>query len=72
MDNEQLLIQMKKVKNNLNMIKSNLSKAEQLLNESILINNSTFQIETFNDLNNRIVKQVNNLNTKIIKELTNL
>ena len=49
MDNEQLLIQMKKVKNNLNMIKSNLSKAEQLLNESILINNSTFQIETFND-----------------------
>lgn len=72
MDNEQLINQMKKIRNNLNTVKSNLSKAEQLLSESITINNSTFQLSYYNDLNNRINIQIKNLNNKIIKGLSDL
>lgn len=65
MNNEQLLRNLIKVKNNLTTVKKELKNAECVLNQSITFNNIGFKSGVISDLNNKINVQINNINRKL-------
>lgn len=72
MNNEELLKNMKRIKNNLENVKVNLRNAQNILNQSITFNNSGFKSDEINSINRRINTQLNNLNGKIIPKIKSM
>lgn len=72
METEELLIKMKRVKNNLERVKSNLKSARGILNQSITFNNNGFKENNLKNLDTKLTKQINNLNSKIIPGLNKM
>lgn len=72
MNDEELLIKMKKVKNNLENVKKELRNVENILNQSITFDNEGFKFKDISKINNKINVQINNLNNKIISKLDSM
>lgn len=72
MNDEQLLRNIKSIKNNLESTKRQLKKAQDILNQSINFNNDSFKYDDILSLNQRINKQINNLDNKIIPKINNM
>ena len=63
---------MKKVRNNLQSVKNQLSDVMNVLNQSITFNGEGYKNNDLNNLNKKIDSQIYNLNNKIISELNNM
>ena len=72
MNDEELLIKIKKVKNNLENVKKELTNVQNVLNQSITFDNDGFKSDDISKINNKINKQINNLNNKIIPKINNM
>lgn len=72
MSNEELITQMKKVRNNLENAKTQLRNAKNILNESITFQNEGLKSENIDSLNTRLSTQINIINNKIITKLNDM
>ena len=72
MNNEEVLKKMKRIKNNLENARTQLTNAKNILNQSITFGNEGFKSETISNLNTKLNKQINNLNNKIIPKINNV
>ena len=72
MNDEELIIKMKKIKNNLENVKKELRNVQNTLNQSITFNNEGFKSHDISKINNKINVQINNLNNKIIPKLDSM
>lgn len=70
--NDELLKNMKKIKNNLENTKIQLRNAKNILNQSITFDNEGFKSDDISVLTTKLNKQINNLNNKIIPKITDM
>lgn len=72
MNDEELLRNIKKIKNNLEGVKRNLRNARTILDQDLSINNDGFKTSDIITINNKITRQLNNINNKIIPKINNM